>query len=93
MKNFFYRVCENDTVLTVAQKFHLPPGAIIKENGLTSEICEGDIIFIKNVCGNPYVVEPFDTAESVAKKFGVEKSELLEKNGVPYLFYGLTIWI
>ena len=80
-------------MLSLSQKFNLPPGAIIKENGLTAEICAGDILFIKYVCGVPYSVKPFDTAESVAKKFGVDKTELLEKNGVPYLFYGLTIYV
>lgn len=93
MENFFYRVSKNDTVLSVALKFCLPPLVIIKENSLTSEICEGDILYIKRISGTPYVVQPFDSAKSVAKKFGVSEEELLEKNGVPYLFYGLTVWI
>ena len=60
---------------------------------MTAEISECDIIYIKCVSGTPYTVQPFDTAASVAKKFGVSEKELLEKNGVPYLFYGLTVWI
>ena len=31
--------------------------------------------------------------ELFAEKFGVDKTALLEKNGVNYLFYGLTIII
>lgn len=93
MKNFFYRVSSGETLLSVAQKTGLPAPLIIKTNRLKREICEGDLLFIEKPDGILYKVQPFDTIESVAEKFGVSENYLLEKNGVEYLFYGLTIII
>lgn len=93
MKKFFYRVKEGDTVLSVAKKFSVPFSIIIKENNLTSEISAGDMLYIEQNDCVLYAVKPFETAESVGEKFGVNAQKILLDNGVPYLFYGLNIII
>ncbi len=94
MEKFFYRVEHGDTILSVANKFNIPAILIVKTNNLKKEICAGDLLYIEREkdC-RTYTVKPFETAEIIALKFGVGKEELLKKNGVEYLFYGLTIQI
>ena len=91
MKKFFYRVTEEDTVFSLSQKFSLSTLAIIKLNNLTCEISAGDLLYIETSDSVLYRVKPFETAESVGKKFNVSPEKILFDNGVPYLFYGLII--
>ena len=93
MKNFFYRVSDGETILSIAQKIGVPAVLIIKTNRLQNEVCEGDLLYIEKVDGYLYKVQPFDTIKSVADKFGVPPNSIIEKNGVDYIFYGLTIII
>ena len=93
MKKFFYRVEKGDCVLSVAGRFNVPPTSVIKLNALCGEIAEGDILYIEEIEGNVYTVQPFDTLESVGEKFKVPPEKISEVNGVDYLFYGLKIII
>ncbi len=93
MKKYFYRVKDDDTVLSVSNKFCVPACVIIKTNYLCGEISSGDMLYIEKEDAPIYKVKPNETASSVAKKFNVDKEELLKKNGVQYLFYGLIIYI
>lgn len=91
MKKFFYRVREGDTALSVSAKFAVPLGALIEDNALTEEPEAGDIMRIEIPSSAPYAVRPLDTAENVGEIFGVPPNEILIRNGVPYLFYGMYI--
>lgn len=92
MKKFFYRV-EAEDLLSVSKKFGVPPTVLIKDNGLKKEISRGDVLFINVPDEKHYAVRPADTLKSVAEKFGITEAEISEKNGVDYIFYGLTLWI
>lgn len=93
MKKFFYRVTEKDNVFSVAEKFGLSVCALIKLNELYRDIEEGDILYIESGFSKSYKVRLTDTLRSVAEKFGKKESEILVENGVPYIFYGLTITV
>lgn len=93
MEKFFYRVIDSDSVLSLAARFNVPPIVIIKDNALTAEVRDGDVVFIQRAGGKTYTATPFDTVESVAEKFRVEANAIRELNGVEYLFYGLTVVI
>ena len=91
MKKFFYRVREKEGALSVAKRFNLPVTALIKDNNLTRDVSEGDILFICERPYKAYAVRPFDTINSVAEKFGVSAEEIAKINGTDYVFYGLII--
>ena len=93
MKNLYYRVKKNDTLLTVSAKFYVPAAIIVADNLLNSEPNEGDILFIRKIEGRLYSVRPEDSAFSIAQRFGVSQTELLEKNKIPYVFAGEIIEI
>ena len=93
MEKFFYRVNENETVFSLSQKFNIPPVIIVKENNLKKEIEVGDILIINKCNYTIYKVQPFDTIKTVAHKFNKTEKEILDKNNLPYLFYGLEIII
>ena len=93
MKNFFYRVAKGETLLSVSRSAGVPPCVIVRENNLTGEIEEGDLLFISRPNGKIYYPRPQDTAESVAKEFGVSAEKILSENGLIYLFYGAPIVI
>jgi LysM repeat protein len=91
MKKFFYRVEENESLISVAEKFSIPPSILIKENNLKQEISTGDLLVIPPFCGRVYKVQPQDTLDSISKKFKVEKEKILIDNALSYIFYGLNV--
>lgn len=93
MKKIFYRVNEGETLFSVCEKLGVPPVTVIKENNLKNEISFGDLLYIEQGDCFIYKVTPFDTAKSIAQKFGISEEKLLRDNNVPYLFYGLIISI
>ena len=93
MENFFYRVKSNETVMSLSQKFKVPVGILIDDNNLKREVEEGDLLYICAPIGDVYIVKPLDSIDSIAKKFGIEKQDLILKNKSPYFFYGEIIYI
>lgn len=94
MENFFYRVKRGDTLKSVCFRFNAPIFKVIEINKLKCEIEEGDIIEIVSLKNaKEYFVQPFDTIDSVAKKFNVSIAELKEKNGVDYAVFGTILYV
>ena len=92
MKKFFYRVQEDDTLNSIAQKFNAPIGRLIFNNNLTKEVSAGDIILVEQV-QNVYLVKPLDRLEDLAVKFNQSPQAILEKNHLMYIYCGLLIEI
>ena len=81
-------------MLSLSKKFQIPVGKIISLNNLNREIEEGDMLYLEKDCAQTiYVVEVKDTLNSISQKFGISSQEILEKNQLPYIFYGLTIFL
>ena len=90
IKEFLYRVGENETLLSISTKFKIPVTIIIADNGLTREVENGDVLLLKRN-GTYYTVQLTDTVESIAQKFNLSVEEFLQKNRIDYVFYGLTV--
>lgn len=93
IKEFLYRVQDNDTLMSVSTKFEIPFTEIISLNNLSSEIEVGDVLLLSYGKGKYYKVELKETAKSIAEKFGIEEQKLLAVNKIDYVFYGLTLLI
>ena len=93
MKNFFYRVGENEGIFSISRRFGVPPTVIVKDNALTCEVSAGDVLFIRNINGRVYAVQPSDTMAELSLRFGVSPEYIAEINGTDYVFYGLTLII
>ena len=89
----FYRVQKGDSLLSVSERFEIPPVSIIKDNGLKKEIEEGDLLFLERKSKNTYKILPADTVDGVCLKFGIGKEDFLSVNGVGYVFYGLVVYV
>lgn len=93
MKKIFYRVNLGDTILSVAERFNIPPTKIISDNNLTGEIEQGDMLYLESEQCTLYKVKPTDTLSSIAKKFKVSEQKILKDNGIEYIFCGLLLKI
>ena len=91
--NIFYRVQKNDNLTKIARIFDVPPFSIIKNNNLTCELEEGDIICICKSNKKTYTIEVNDTYEKISKRFNISVTELKEINNLPYLIVGTKIYI
>ena len=80
-----------DTAISLAKRFSLPVCKLIKLNNLKGEVQQGDMLYIESTDKELYLVKPFETAESIGKKFNISPQKILSDNGVPYVFYGLII--
>ena len=90
MKKFLYRVKTGDTVLSLSEKYRVPTCDLIRENGLSAEIREGDLLIL-SPSENAYKVRPFESGKEVAEKLGEDAEKALSSNGFPYFFYGLVV--
>ena len=90
MEKFFYRVQSGDSVLSLCQRFNCSMGKLIFVNQLKMEISAGDILLIERE-KRVYMVKQCDTIEKIAKEFCLSPEQILEKNNIPYIFYGLVI--
>lgn len=93
MGEFVYVAEENDTVKSVAEKFHTAPSCLISINGLTEEIVKGEILKVEKTDGKEYVVKPKDTFESVSGYNDEKAREIKSKNKTDVLYVGQTIYI
>lgn len=93
MKKIFYRVQDGDSLSAISNRFNVPTFYVIKLNNLTAEVCSGDLLYLELLDRRTYTVGATDTLLSLSEKFNIPPQKLLEDNGVPYIFYGLTIYV
>lgn len=88
-----YRVSEPMTLEEIAEKFHTTTAAIAKLNQLDDEeIFVGMRLLIEPREGEYYIVQPFDTVASIARKFGVNEDVIREFNS-DRVFIGQKLFI
>ncbi len=94
MKKFFYRVEENDSVLSLSQRFNLPSSKIIALNGLTAEIECGDLLYFEiDETLKTHRVGLNETPKTLAQKYCTTPQKLLDDNCTKYLYYSQVIVI
>ena len=92
MRKIIYRVSKQTTLEEIAEKFHTTPLAIARLNNLDGEVFVGMRLLIEPCEGEYYIVQPFDTIASIAKKFGVEEDVIREYNS-DRVFIGQKIFV
>ena len=93
MKKFFYRVQPSDTLLDVCAKLKAPVFKVIKDNNIRGEILAGDLLYVETF-DRALTVKPLESIEEFCLRSGASVQEIYAKNGtIPYLFYGLTIYL
>ena len=85
-ENFFY--FEN-----FAKKFNFELEDFKKLNGNIKQIKGGDILIIPPSSKYCHVVMPTETLETISKKFGVSKEEIISKNNVTKIFIGQKLFL
>lgn len=94
MKKFFYRVKSNDTILSLSEKFSIPFNKIIADNSLKEEVREGYVLYLEqDESKRLYTVTVKDAVSSDLETDGAQKEKVLKENGVPYLFFGLKLYL
>ena len=83
MENF-YQVFDVEEALAYFAEQGYPVPFLLKLNG-SERIEVGDVLLLRKPEGRPYRVRPFETAESVGRKFGISPAEILEKNRISQL--------
>lgn len=88
MKKFFYRVGKNEDLLDISVKLKVPQRIIVFENKLSRQPEEGDILYIEKPDGEFIIVSPYETINSLAKKYGKSEERILAENCTEYVFFG-----
>lgn len=89
-KKRVYVVGENEALDSIAIKLGVSI-AMLKSLNRVTEVEEGDALLVPEEESRFYVVKPADTVEQIARKMGVSKTELIEKNGKNF-FIGQKIY-
>ena len=85
----FYRVKKGQTLRDIAIAFRLPPRVLAKENALTGEVHEGQVLKIPVCEGNLYTVRG---GESKSLLCG-SKENFEERNGTKCLYPTQVIFL
>ncbi|MDE6884542.1 MAG: LysM peptidoglycan-binding domain-containing protein [Clostridia bacterium] len=93
MSKVLVRVQSGMTLESLAEEYHTSVYAIRRLNNLQGDIFVGMRLVIEEINGFYYTVQPFDTLESVAKKFGVSEESIAQLNGVERIFIGQKIFV
>ena len=93
MNRVMVRVQSGMTLESLAEEYHTSVYAIRQLNNLQSDVFVGMRLVIERVEGAYYTVQPFDTLESIANKFGVSKESIVQLNGVNRVFLGQRIFV
>ncbi len=87
-----YRVKKGESISSVAALHGLPEALLAGYNRVAA-VQEGDLLALPDAAGRLYTVSPFETLESVAKKFNVTPAYILEKNNIDALYPFMEILI
>lgn len=93
MNKVMVRVGSGTSLEELAEHYHTSVYAIKKLNNLKGDIFVGMRLIIEKADGFYYTVQPFDTIQSIAKKFGVSVEGIAELNGVERVFLGQKIFV
>ncbi|MCI8944268.1 MAG: LysM peptidoglycan-binding domain-containing protein [Clostridia bacterium] len=93
MSKVLVRVQSGMTLESLAEEYHTSVYAIRRLNNLQGDIFVGMRLVIEEINGFYYTVQPFDTLESVAKKFSVSEESIAQLNGVERIFIGQKIFV
>lgn len=93
MKTVLHTVKCGESLADLAAKFHTTTATIAVRNNLKGEIFEGLKLIIEEQAAFGYTVRPFDTIDSIAKKFGVTSERLKTLNMTDAVFVGQRILI
>lgn len=89
--DFVYKVLRGETVESIGAHNNVSAEVLRHRNKLNAEVREGMRLVIPCTGGRVYVVQPFDTLETIAVKQGVTRRELVELNQVEKVFLGQRI--
>ncbi|MDE5548734.1 MAG: LysM peptidoglycan-binding domain-containing protein [Clostridia bacterium] len=92
MNKIVYRVNKLTSLEQIAEKFHTTPHAISRLNNLDRDVFVGMRLLVEPCEGEYYVVQPFDTITSIAKKFCVGEDVIKEFNS-DRIFLGQRLFI
>lgn len=95
MRDYYiiHKVQKGDTLAQISKMYKIPAGVITRDNKLSGDIYEGQRLIIGAVKGKVYTVQPQDTAESIAQKFGIEQGALLKANNTDIIYPYMNITI
>ena len=83
----YYRVKKGQTLRDIAAAFCLSPHVLARENGLKSEVQEGQILYLPPFRGNAYTAIATDTPVLLC---GSEEN-FYQKNGMVKVYPGMRV--
>ena len=92
---FYYVAQAGDDFYTMGRKFEMDAAVIAYANGLVYTVTPGKTYLIP-AGPRRYVVQPGDTLRSIAARYGVAVSFLMEANGLTnpdWVYVGQRLWI
>lgn len=81
-----YRVSEDENLFDICKKFNQTPVKIIADNCLEGAPKANSLIYVERGSQRIYTVKVGDTLEKIAKASKMSVDELLEVNGIQYIF-------
>lgn len=91
---YIHKVKSNESLRDICGKYSVLKQDLLATNNLSEEdICEGVLLFVEVPDGTRYVVKPFDTVTTIAKKFRLSEEEILHFNKIKEVFLGQVIYL
>lgn len=88
---FIYKTESGDTILSIAERFHASPNALIDINGLSEEPKIGQSLIVEKVKGVFYTVKPTESIETICNYDKLKMNVLKIKNRTDFIYVGMKI--
>ena len=85
----FHKVKSGQTVAQISEFYKIPARLLVKENGLSAEPFEGQILYLPPTQGNYYTAQAGDSKDLLCGS----KENYQRKNGTDILYPEMKVWI
>lgn len=90
---FIWRVEKEEDLDLIAEKLGTTKQVIVSDNMLKENPSAGELLVIEKPKGKPYIVQPYDTIESLSSGDKKRELEILTNNKTDVIYVGQKIYL
>ena len=93
MEQFVRRVKKGESLLELCRRCRLSPWRVIRENRLSEEPAEGELLYISEPPKRIHIAAIGETYDSIAARYGTSREKLSALNENTDIFWGMPVVI
>lgn len=93
MEHFAVRVAKGESLLALCRRCGLAPERVIRDNYLTAEPEEGEVLYIASPPKRVHIAGAGESYADIARLYRMSEEKIAAMNAPEYAFWGLPVVI